>query len=49
METKGKEYIRFFSLLSDTTFKFLFKKDKVRGIFERIIKYYIGVDLDRKL
>lgn len=46
METKEKEDIRFFSLLSDTTFKFLFKKDKVRGIFERIIKYYIGVDLE---
>ena len=37
---------KFYSLVNDTTFKFLFKKEKTRKIFERIIKYYTDIDLE---
>ena len=42
-ETKEKE---FFTLLSDTTFKKMFKDEDSRFFFEKIIKYYFKIDLE---
>ena len=42
-EEKKKE---FFSLLSDTTFKRMFKDEDSRFFFEKIIKYYFKLDLE---
>ena len=40
-----KEEIQFFSLMSDTTFKYLFKNKKTRFFFEDLILYYTGIDI----
>ena len=40
-----EEKKKFYSLLSDTTFKYLFKNEKVRPMLEKVIKYYTDVDL----
>ena len=37
--------LKFYSLVNDTTFKYLFKKDNVRSFFLNIIKYYTDLDL----
>ena len=42
-EEKKKE---FFTLLSDTTFKRMFKDEDSRFFFEKIIKYYFKLDLE---
>ena len=40
-----KEEIKFFSLMSDTTFKYLFKNQKTRFFFDDLILYYTGIDI----
>ena len=36
---------KFFYLASDTVFKYLFKNPNTRGFFEKLIKYYTGLDI----
>ena len=36
---------KYISLLSDTTFKYLFKKEEYRFFFEEVIKYTTGIDI----
>ena len=36
---------KFYRLTNDTTFKYLFKKENIREIFFKIIKYYTDLDL----
>ncbi len=36
---------RYISLLSDSTFKYLFKKKNYRYFFEEVIKYTTGIDI----
>ena len=41
-----QEEVKFYSLMSDTTFKYLFKNPKTRFFFKDIILYYTGIDMD---
>ena len=41
----SKEDLKFFSLMSDTTFKYLFKNPKTRFFFDKLIYYYTGLDI----
>ena len=43
---KEKKEKEFFTLLSDTTFKRMFKDEDSRFFFEKIIKYYFKIDLE---
>ena len=36
---------KFYSLVSDTTFKYLFQNEETRPFFEELIKYYTGLDV----
>ena len=38
---------KFFSLMSDTTFKYLFKNPKTRFFFKDIIYFYTGIDINK--
>ena len=38
--------VKFYSLMSDTTIKYLFKNNKTRKVLETIIKSLTGIDLD---
>ena len=44
--TEKQEELKFYSLMSDTTFKYLFKNPKTRFFFQDIILYYTGIDID---
>ena len=46
MEKEEKKEKEFFTLLSDTTFKRMFKDEDSRFFFEKIIKYYSKLDLE---
>ena len=37
----------FYSLVSDTTFKYLFQNNKTRKFFDELIKYYTGIDISK--
>ena len=41
-----QENSKFFSLMSDTTFKYLFKNPKTNFFFKDLIYYYTGLELD---
>ena len=44
-ELMKNENFKFFSLMSDTTFKYLFKNPKTRFFFNELIYYYTGLDI----
>ena len=46
MEKEEKKEKEFFTLLSDTTFKKMFKDEDSRFFFEKVIKYYSKLDLE---
>ena len=46
MEKEDKKEKEFFTLLSDTTFKRMFKDEDSRFFFEKVIKYYSKLDLE---
>ena len=46
MKKEEKKEKEFFTLLSDTTFKRMFKDEDSRFFFEKIIKYYFKIDLE---
>ena len=41
-----QEELKFYSLMMDTTFKYLFKNPKTRFFFKDIILYYTGIDVE---
>ncbi|MBR2827844.1 MAG: hypothetical protein IKE70_01250, partial [Bacilli bacterium] len=41
-----QEEVKFYSLMSDTTFKYLFKNPKTRFFFQDIIFHYTGIDVE---